>query len=205
MSQPLDTGALDTSSKESAPPSVFGRRRALKLSLLAGGGLLAGLTALKLTPLRFADYGKLQLLSVSEADVLYAFAEAILPSGNGWPTIEQTQLIQRVDEELFFIDTASSTDFKALLMLIEILPFKVGTMSRFTRLSKQERLAFLKASSKDDDDPLSNVAMNGPRSMLNYLYYGHELTWSKVGYDGPFGNLPQRLGEQRLYYRDLKA
>lgn len=205
MSQPLDTGALDdTSSKSSAPPSVFSRRRALKLSLLAGGGLLAGLTALKLAPLRFADYGKLQLLSVSEADVLYAFAEAILPNGDGWPTIEQTQVIQRVDEELFFIDPASSSDFKALLMLIEILPFKAGTMSRFTRLSKPERLAFLQTSSKGDD-PLSNVAMNGPRSMLNYLYYGHELTWSKVGYDGPFGNLPQRLGEQRLYYRDLRA
>ncbi len=204
MNHPLDVAAPDDTAADSvAPASVFTRRRALKAALLAGG-LLAGFTAFKLRPVRFTEYGKLLLPSASEADVMYAFADAILPSGNGWPTIDQTQLIQRADEELFFLEPANSSDFKALLMLIEILPVKAGYLSRFTRMPKQDRLAFLRESAMTDE-PLTNVAVNAPRSMLTYLYYGHELTWPKVGYDGPFGNIPQRLGEQRLYYRNLRA
>jgi hypothetical protein len=32
------------------------------------------------------------------------------------------------------------------------------------------------------------------------MYYGHESKWQAIGYDGPFGKVPEQLGEQRLHY-----
>src|SRR6187431_2913211 len=114
---------------------VFARRKFLKWSLLIGGGTLAGVALIKSRPIKFAAYGKLQVLSPYEADIAHAFAEAILPHGDNWPSIEETGLIQRMDEELYFLDPKNSSDFKAVLMLLEFFPFTFGKLGRFTRLS----------------------------------------------------------------------
>jgi hypothetical protein len=184
---------------------VFARRKFLKNTLI-GLGTVAGLSAVGVGVFntnQFADkYGKLLVLDGHLADIVHAFAEAAMPIGNGFPSIEETQVVKRMDEELFFINENIQSDFKAVLYLVELLPFSYGKMSRFSRLSRAERIALLEETTNTDND-LTRVAVANIRMVVRLMYYGHPSTWKAIGYDGPFGNIPEVVSEQRKYYASL--
>lgn len=184
---------------------VFARRNFLKYSLI-GLGSVAGLAAVGVGVFntnQYRDkYGKLMVLDGHLADIVHAFAEAAMPVGNGFPTIEEAEVVKRMDEELFFISENIQSDFKAVLYLVELLPFAYGKMSRFSRLSREERIELLEKTADTEND-LTRVAVANARMVTRLMYYGHPSSWKAIGYDGPFGNIPEQLSEQRKYYASI--
>ncbi|MFN8353342.1 MAG: hypothetical protein U0Y10_02765 [Spirosomataceae bacterium] len=184
---------------------AFARRKFLKYSLLGLGGVVGIGTigaGIFLSNSFRNNYGKLLVLDGHLADIAHAFAEAALPQGNGFPSIKEATVVQRMDEELFFIDPNIQSDFKAVLYLVEAMPLLEGRFSRFSRLSREQRIAFLEQMQATTND-LYRVAIANARMVVRLMYYGHPSTWKAIGYDGPFGNIPEVLSEQRRYYASL--
>ena len=187
------------------PKPVFARRKFLKYSLLSLGSLVGAgaLGAGVFVSNRYRDkYGKLLVLDGHLADIVHAFAEAALPLGTGFPSIEEAQVVNRMDEEFFFIDPAIQSDFKAVLYLVEAMPIAEGYFSRFSRLAREKRIEFLEQMQSTDND-LYRVAIANARMVVRLMYYGHPSTWKAIGYDGPFANVPEVRSEQRKYYASL--
>jgi hypothetical protein len=180
---------------------AFSRRRFLKLALLGGGGLLAAGALFRFWPRK--NHGRLLTLNNYLADVIEAFAEVTLPPA-GMPDATTAQVVRRLDEELTFVSEQISSDFIAALYLIEFSPAAYGFFGRMSRLPREKRLAFLQKAGGAGSD-LVRAAVANIRMLILYCYYGHPSTWKRIGYDGPFGGFPEKLSEQRRYYREQVA
>ncbi len=71
---------------------------------------------------RAAGGAPLLVLTDGEAQTLTAFAESVLPTGAVAPSLADTSLIERFDEEFFFVDEAVRADLKLALGALEWLP-----------------------------------------------------------------------------------
>lgn len=184
----------------------FAKRRFLKMTLLGIGGAAAAASAgvgyLTMTHRYRERYGKLLSLDGHLADIVHALAEASVPDRPGFPSVEEAEIVTRLDEELFFASDAIGNDFRSAFYLIEMMPLAKGYMSRFSRLSVAERRKFLTEASDTTDDTVRAVVFNLPATMRLY-YYGHPASWKVIGYDGPFMNLPEQRSEQRVLYAEL--
>lgn len=184
--------------------SIFERRKFLKYSLLGVGGLIGigGIGATVFLSNKYNEkYGKLMVFDGHLVDILHTFAEAAMPKPiNGFPTIEEAEVVRRLDEELFFADSNIQSDFKALLFLIEAMPMANGYFSRFSRLPKEKRIEFLEKMQTTETD-IYRVAIANVRMLTRMVYYNHPSTWKAIGYDGPHGNIPEVVSEQRAYYK----
>lgn len=151
-----------------------------------------------------ADDGRLLVFSASNALTLTAFAEAVLPRDPLFPSMTDTQLIQRCDEELYFVDEAIRADVGAALDLLEWLPVVRGYFSRFSRMPATERAALIESMLASRIETLRAVA-NNLKIVVHFLYYAHPATWALTGYDGPFARLEPKQSEQRLHYALRRA
>jgi hypothetical protein len=185
---------------------LFTKRRFLKFSLLGVAGaatLVAGAGAYITQTNRYRQrYGQLLVVDGHLADIAHTLAEACVPNRPGFPDIEQAEVVKRLDEELFFVSDNISSDLKAAFYLLEMFPLAYGHMSRFSRLTVQERKQVLTAASDTQDDTLRAVIAN-LSAMMRWYYYGHPSTWKAIGYDGPYMNLPEKHSEQRIHYAQL--
>lgn len=185
--------------------SFFAKRRFLKFTMLGIGGVVAaaagGVSYLTLTHRYRERYGKLLSLDGHLADVVHTLAEACLPARAGFPTVQQAEVVNRLDEEMFFVSDGISADMKAALYMVEMLPLVQGYTSRFSRLTLPQRRQFLTAASDTQSDTVRAVIFNLAATMRWY-YYGHPSTWAVIGYDGPFMNLPEQRGVQRVLYAE---
>lgn len=186
--------------------NFFAKRRFLKATLLGVGGVAAiaagGVGYLTLINRYRERYGKLLSLDGHLADVVHTLAEACVPDLAGFPSVEKAQVVTRLDEEMFFVNDGISSDLRAAFYLLEALPLASGQMSRFSRLTVDERRQFLIDASDTKDDTIRTV-IAGLSGMLRWYYYGHPSTWQAIGYDGPFMGLPEKHSEQRLLYARL--
>ena len=186
--------------------NFFAKRRFLKTALLGIGGTVAvaagGVGYLTLTNRYRQRYGKLLVLDGHLADIVHALAEASIPHAPLFPSVEEAEIVTRFDEELFFVSDGISSDLKTAFYLLELLPLGKGYLSRFSRLSLQERRKFLSDACDTTDDTIRAVIYNLPATMRWY-YYGHPATWKAIGYDGPFMSLPEKRSEQRMLYAEL--
>lgn len=187
----------------------FSKRRFLKFSLLGIGATVAtaaGLGAYLTQTHQFrARYGKLLVLDGHLADIAHTLAQACVPTGRpGFPSIEQAEVVQRMDEEFYFVSDSISADIKAAFYLLEMLPFAYGHASRFSRLTLAQRRALLTEATATQDDTVRAVVAN-LSAIIRWYYYGHPSTWKVTGYDGPFMQLPEQKSEQRLWYAKLTA
>ncbi len=148
------------------------------------------------------EFGKLLVMDEAQARTLFTFAETILPTGNGFPDIKTAKVINRTDEEFYFVDSNIKSDFKLALDVMEYLPVFYGEFSRFSKMDHSDRLAFLK-SLNDTTNETVRAVVNNCRMITYNMYYGHESTWQNIGYDGPFSRRPEVLGEQRRHYAKL--
>ncbi|TGK38611.1 hypothetical protein EHQ12_04365 [Leptospira gomenensis] len=137
-----------------------------------------------------------------EEDVLRSFAKAILPDSEGFPDVRTAQVIERLDEEFFFLEESISGDFALALSLLEYLPVRFGYWNRFSRLTPEETRTFLKTALEDESE-FVRLVVSSVRMAIFLVYYGHKSTWKTIGYDGPFGNFPETLSESRIYYKNL--
>ncbi len=185
---------------------LFTKRRFLKYSLLSIAGaatLVTGAGAYITQTNRYAErYGKLLVLDGHLADIAHTLAEACVPGRPGFPDIEQAEVVKRLDEELFFVSDNIGSDLKAAFYLLEMLPLAYGHLSRFSRLTVEERKKLLTQATDTQDDTVRAVLTN-LSAMMRWYYYGHPSTWKVIGYDGPFMGLPEKHSEQRVLYAKL--
>lgn len=181
--------------------SRFSRKTFLKLGLAGSGALLLGGSfCLFNRSERYLPNGL--FFSKGELDTLGALSEAILPEGPGIPGYKEAKVLERLDEEFYFVDSFLSDDFKTLLLVIEYLPFFHWKFSRFSKLSLESRKSFLSSLNDSDSDTVRAVWAN-LRMPIFLMYYGHPSTFKMISYDGPFGNPPEKLSESRIYYSKL--
>ncbi|HNJ67006.1 MAG TPA: hypothetical protein PKW28_13995, partial [Turneriella sp.] len=180
---------------------AFSRRRFLKLALLGGGSLFAAGALWRFWPRK--THGRLLSLNSYLADVVEAFAGVTLPQ-NGMPDATAMQIVRRLDEELTFVAEQIRSDFLAALYLVEFSPAAYGFFGRMSRLTREKRLAFLQKAGGSGSD-LVRAAISNIRMLVMLCYYGHPASWKRIGYDGPFGGFPEKLSEQRRFYREQVA
>ncbi|EPG65324.1 hypothetical protein ACE5IS_09580 [Leptospira wolffii] len=181
--------------------SRYSRKTFLRLGLAGSGALLLGGSVCILNR-SGRELPKSLFFSKSELDILAALAEAILPEGPGLPSYKEAQVLERLDEEFYFVDPFLSDDFKTLVLVIEYLPFFHWKFSRFSRLPLESRREFLTSLNNSDSDLVRAVWAN-LRMPIFLMYYGHSSTFKAISYDGPFSDPPEKLSESRIYYRKL--
>ncbi len=148
------------------------------------------------------DFGTLLVMDNAQATTLYAFAETILPNKPGLPDVKTARVINRADEEFYFVDEKIKNDFKTMLDVMEYLPVFYGEFSRFSKMDSKNRLTFLNSLNNTSNETVRAV-VNNCRMICYNMYYGHESTWQAIGYDGPFSKRPQVMSEQRKHYAKL--
>ena len=141
---------------------------------------------------------------LQHARVLEGQFKVTLPQGAGMPDANTAEVVRRLDEELTFVADAISSDFIAAIYLIEFSPAAYGYFGRMSRLEPANRVEFLKRAGGEGSD-LVRAAVSNIRMLILLCYYGHASTWKKIGYDGPFAGLPEKLSEQRKHYRQLSG
>ena len=181
------------------------RRKLLKIGALSAVALgsatalmMGGRGAGKLT---LAEYPQLLVLSKDNARTLLAMVQVVLPRSHVANVALHHQVLSRIDEESFFIDSKIQQDFCLALDVLEYLPVVFGKFSRFSHLSLVEREAFLSAMHGTRIDTLRAV-VNNCRLLPLYVYYGLEASWASIGYDGAFSKIKPLVSEQRHYYAE---
>jgi hypothetical protein len=165
------------------------RRGFLRTS--AGGGI--AIAAASLLPAGCArDYPQssqdgvsLQALTEKEYAVVRAAAEALLV---GLP-VQAAVVAQRVDRELAIAGEPMLKDFKMLTRLIEHLTPLSGKVRRFTSLSIEDRLAYLRGWSRSRF-ALRRGGYYGLKGFVYYLTYADPATRPLTGFAGSW---PERV------------
>ncbi|TGK01512.1 hypothetical protein EHQ53_07510 [Leptospira langatensis] len=179
----------------------FSRKTFLRLGIAGTGALVLG-SSICILNRSGRTLPKSLFFSGSELETLGALSEAILPEGPNVPTYKDAKVLERLDEEFFFVDPFLSEDFKTLVLVMEYLPFFHWKFSRFSRMSLESRRKFL-SELNDSDSDLIRAVWSNLRMPIFLMYYGHESTFKMISYDGPFGNPPEKLSESRIYYNKL--
>ncbi|MDT8989309.1 hypothetical protein RQP54_00375 [Curvibacter sp. APW13] len=176
----------------------LGRRRFLRLLGTLGA---AGATAPLLTACSGADAPaqRLLVLSSGQAVTMAAIAAAVVPSQQGFPSVAQAQVVQRLDEELWLSDASIQDDMRAALDVAEWLPLAYGHFSRFTRLERTAQQALLQRWMASSVETVRAIGTN-LKLVSHFMYFGHPSTWAAIGYDGPFQKRAPIVSEQRKAY-----
>lgn len=178
-----------TPDPEDATASAVTRRGFLRST--AGGGL--AVFAASLVPARCGrDYAaserdgvELAALSPREYAVARATAEALLV---GVP-VTPAAVAAGIDRELALVGDPVRTDMKTVFTLLEHLTPLGGRVRPFTRLSPEERRAYLRgwATSRFD---LRRAAFQATRGFVYFFAYSDPATRSLTGFQGAW---PERF------------
>jgi len=141
---------------------------------------------------------RLRVFSGEQAGILACMTEACLD--RPYAEVAVAEVIERLDEEVFFVSASIRDDFLLALTVLEYLPFVYLRFSRFSRMTRADRVAFLEARMDTDSESIRAV-VNSLRMAIMMVYYGHESTWESVSYDGPFAGVEPLMSAQRKYYR----
>ncbi len=191
------------SSINTAQISNLSRRRWIKAAALSGVGLTTAVafwTVNKRVPLA-APY--MLEFDKDEARTWYALAEAVLPTGQGFPGIEESGVLIRLDEEVYFVSEDAKSDIHAALQVLEYLPLIYGYFTRFSGLGANER-AHVIALAHNSRFDIPRAVSSSLRLMVQLFYFGSKPTWHPMGYDGPFAGIEENLSEQRIHYARLR-
>lgn len=188
----------------SSPLIGLSRRRMLGLSLGLGAALLGG-GVLPTREARAMGRGANRCLSfdASQAATLAALIGAVVPTTPGFPSAEDAEVLDRFDEETYFVSDEVRDDIRTAIDVLEYLPLLYGHFSRFSHLAVDERQRVLEAAAQSRFAVPRAVA-GSLRMMAHLFYYGHRATWHATGFDGPFARLEPKLSEQRIHFAALK-
>lgn len=174
------------------PLLVLGRRSLLRLSAGAAGAIAAGalLPACSAPPPPAERFAKLGFFSPAEGYVLECLAARILPAHRGRPTVEEIELVVRLDEEIGWLaanaDRSLGGDFRNLLRLVEYGPFFIGFLfAPFTRLDYASRDVFLHCWERHRVATL-RMAFRNLRALCAFFYFCDQRTWASIHYAGPW-------------------
>ena len=189
-----------------APMPITGlsRRRLLGLALGLGALWLTG-CAQRRHEARSSARGTARCLSFDDGQVatLEALIVAVVPRLPGFPSVTDAEVLDRFDEESYFVSAEVRDDIRTALEALEYLPLLYGRLTRFSRLALDARRQVLEAATHSRFAVPRAVA--GSLGMMVHLfYYGHRATWPATGFDGPFSGIAPILSEQRLHFAALK-
>ncbi len=154
-------------------------------AVIAGGAIaIAGVIAYRATGYPEVPSWAGQVLSSREALILAAAAEAIAPQRPKGPS--PFAIAANVDRFLVSMPASAIDEIHMLLNLVEQGTTPLGLFwSRFTRLGKEERAAFLEGLSARGG--LLGTAARGLRDLCFMGYYQDPSTWDELDYPGPWG------------------
>lgn len=190
--------------------SKLPRRRFLQVAMIVAGGAIAtGAGVWALLPggddtdgIQSTDFGPLLVFDQARAATVFAFADAALPPGSGFPDAGEARVIQRLDEELYFVSAEIRSDFRTVIDALDLLPIVYGYFSTFTALNRNRRLEFLRQTQATSSETV-RVIVGSLRMAVMMMYYGHASAWSAIGYDGPFEkDIDPVRSEQRDHYAE---
>jgi D-cysteine desulfhydrase len=178
--EPNDHGTSDIN-------AVHGRRLTLRRRVFLGvasagtGGLILGRACGYEAPGGWSG----EVLSVAEASVIAAAAEALVPDAPGAELPEGPSawdVAHNVDEYLVGMPNALQRDVHALLVAVEQLTPLGGQLVRFTRLTPERRVEALEAVATN---PVGRLIYRGLRDLVMLGFYQDQRTWEPLGYEGP--------------------
>lgn len=146
-----------------------------------------------------ADGRPLLALSAAQARTLAAVAAAIVPTQRGFPGADEAQVVRRFDEELSFVSPSIRDDLRAALDVLEYAPLLYGRFSRFSALDIDGARDVLRSLCGSRVEILRAIGINA-KILVQFFYFAHPSAWSAIGYDGPFGKMPEQVSEQRRWY-----
>lgn len=175
------------------------RRRVLAFGVGGAAALLGGASLSWLTRGYFVTPGDIPIaLSIKELFVVRALVDACHPGESDLPGGLSLGVHQRIDEEIWSQSEAMRSDLKASIQLLEHAPPLFGFAGRFSALAPAQRQGTLERIAKDGPQVLVQ-AITGLRQLAAIFYYGHEKTWSALGYDGPWQKKPQPPSSSQRY------
>ncbi len=157
------------------------RRSFLKRGIF-GGVLLAvaGGTGLALRATKTRAFTS-KILSATEAAVLAAVAEVVVPKADG------KVIVERIDTSISYLAPESQSDFKLLLGLVEsaLAGFLFDARTApFTTLTAEDRIAVL-GRWRDSRLAIRRSGYQALRKSCLAAFYGDPATWAEAGYAGP--------------------
>lgn len=183
-------------------PALTRRRLLLGMAAGLGGfGLAAGAAGCARVPGRAPDGHPLRFLDADEAALVAAVSEAVRPEQAGFPSSAEAEVVRRFDEELSFVGEALQQEMHAALAVLGAAPFLYGRFRRFARLEPAARREVLTALCRSRSETLRAVGSN-LKLLVQFFYFAHPSVWAAIGYEGPYGRLPQQISEQRHFYAE---
>ncbi len=140
---------------------------------------------------------KFLVLNSYEIQILVELAREILPDTN-----LIFKVVQRIDEELTFVDTYISSDFQYALYAFDLYSL-LFYWKRFSSLSSHEKRNYIDNIIIEGNNEIMKSVYNNLRMFIYLVYYDQPETWKKIQYDGPFSGVLEKSSEQRLYYQNL--
>lgn len=164
------------------------RRSALRLGMagLAVFGVGAGGLALWPTTEREAPAG-LRVLSPRAWSVLSALAEAVCPTGSGWPSAAELGVATKIDALMAGMDEADAQQLVLALHLIDnalaglALDQRIGTFSGASLAARRGALEAWRGSAL----PVRRTAFKALRGLCASAYFSDPRVEARVGYPGP--------------------
>lgn len=150
-------------------------------AVAAAGGLILGRSCGYEAPEGWAG----EVLSVAEASVIVAAAEALLPDEPCATMPEGPaawEVAHNVDQYLVGMPAALRRDVHALLLAVEQLTPLGGQVARFTRLDAAKRVEALTTVAQT---PVGRLIYRGLRDLVMLGFYQDQRTWEPLGYEGP--------------------
>jgi hypothetical protein len=180
------------------------RRRMLGLMLGLSAALLAG-CSLGDRKARGPAGGTSRCLSfdADQAATLEALIAAVVPTMAPFPAAADARVLDRFDEETYFVSAEVREDIRTAIDALEYLPFLYGHFGRFSRLPLGARRRVL-GTAMQSRFAVPRAVAGSLRMMAHLFYYGHPTTWPATGYDGPFARIAPILGEQRVHFAELR-
>ncbi|MCZ8341494.1 MAG: hypothetical protein O9301_00540 [Leptospira sp.] len=144
---------------------------------------------------------KTLFLSKNQSKVIWLYLSALLPPSYETQIEYRNTLIQRMDEELYFVNDSIQGEFDSALLLVEFYPWILGNWSSFSKLKREEALECIQKGIQSKN--LSVRAAFSSLRMLCYLiHYGQKESWKDIQYEGPFAAFPEKISETRAYYKE---
>lgn len=148
-------------------------------------------------------FGTLLVLNKRQAEILDAACRVILPQNKLGEQVYK-DVVKRLDEELFFVEKKIQTDFKLALDSLQFMPLLFSELAFFTHLPESKQQKIFKDAMGSSTD-LIRVVANNIRALLFIVFYGLEVSWPAISYDGSYSDLPALNGEQRIFYAETTA
>ncbi|MCZ8157917.1 MAG: hypothetical protein O9264_17485 [Leptospira sp.] len=139
-------------------------------------------------------------LSKNQSEVLLAYLSAILPQTFSGNDAHKKIVIQRIDEELYFVNESIQSEFYSGILLVEFYPWLLGYWSSFSKLDTRDALECIENGLKSGSLSV-RAAFSSVRMLCYLIHYGQKEPWKDIKYDGPFGSFPQKISESRAYYK----